>query len=232
MWGWFPLQLTGMISLLCKECPRVFSSSTIWKHQFFTAQPSLGTTLSSIRECWKNHSFDYVDLVSKLMSLLFNILSRLVIALFPKDSQESSPALQLESIWGSFFFSPATSFFLELLVIALPSFLVAQLVKNLPANAGDTSSTSGSRKSSVEQNNNLLHYSCLGNSMDRVDWLGYNSQGHKSLEHSLANKQRQEESSLQEMFKAFQALQWRAHRRKEGVNEGVYPPYGTHQWPR
>ena len=68
--------------------------------------------------------------------------------------------------------------------------------------------------------------------MDRVDWLGYNSQGHKSLEHSLATKQWQEESGLQEMFKAFQALQWRAHRRKEGVNEGVYPPYGTYQWPR
>ena len=102
MWGWFPLQLTGMISLLSKECPRVFSSSTIWKHQFFTAQRSLGTTLSPICECWKNHSFDYVDLVSKLMSLLFNILSRFVIALLPKDSQESSPAPQLESIWGSF----------------------------------------------------------------------------------------------------------------------------------
>ena len=32
--------------------------------------------------------------------------------------------------------------------------------------------------------------------MDRVAWLGYNSWGHKSLEHSLAAKQQQEESSL------------------------------------
>ena len=38
--GWFPLGLTGLISLLCKGLSRVFSS-TIQKHQFFSAQPSL-----------------------------------------------------------------------------------------------------------------------------------------------------------------------------------------------
>ena len=39
--GWFPLGLTGFISLLSKRLPRVFSSSTVRKHQFFGAQPSL-----------------------------------------------------------------------------------------------------------------------------------------------------------------------------------------------
>ena len=39
--GWFPLRLTGLISLLSKEVWRVFSSTTIRKHQFFGAQPSL-----------------------------------------------------------------------------------------------------------------------------------------------------------------------------------------------
>ena len=39
--GWFPLELTGLISLLSKELSRVFSSTTDWKHQFFGAQPSL-----------------------------------------------------------------------------------------------------------------------------------------------------------------------------------------------
>ena len=38
--GWFPLGLTGLIPLLSKGLSRVFSS-TIWKHQFFGAQPSL-----------------------------------------------------------------------------------------------------------------------------------------------------------------------------------------------
>ena len=33
--------LTGLISLLSKGLSRVFSSPTVWKHQFFSAQPSL-----------------------------------------------------------------------------------------------------------------------------------------------------------------------------------------------
>ena len=39
--GWFPLGLTGLISLLSKELSRVFSNTTVQKHQFFGAQPSL-----------------------------------------------------------------------------------------------------------------------------------------------------------------------------------------------
>ena len=38
---WFPLGLTGLISLLSKELSRVFSSTTVWKHQSFGAQPFL-----------------------------------------------------------------------------------------------------------------------------------------------------------------------------------------------
>ena len=37
----FPLGLTGLISLLSRGLSRVFSSTTILKHQFFSAQPSL-----------------------------------------------------------------------------------------------------------------------------------------------------------------------------------------------
>ena len=39
--GWFPLRLTGLISLLSKGLWRLFSSTTAWKHQFFGNQPSL-----------------------------------------------------------------------------------------------------------------------------------------------------------------------------------------------
>ena len=39
--GWFLLGLTGLISLLSKVLSRVFSSTTVWKPQFFCAQPSL-----------------------------------------------------------------------------------------------------------------------------------------------------------------------------------------------
>ena len=38
---WFPLGLTGLISLLSKGPSRVFSSSTVQKHQFFEIQPFL-----------------------------------------------------------------------------------------------------------------------------------------------------------------------------------------------
>ena len=39
--GWFPLGLTGLISLLSKGLSRVFSSTTVQKYQFFRAQTSL-----------------------------------------------------------------------------------------------------------------------------------------------------------------------------------------------
>ena len=39
--GWFPLELTGLISLLSKGLSRVFFSTIVWKHQFFGAQPCL-----------------------------------------------------------------------------------------------------------------------------------------------------------------------------------------------
>ena len=39
--GWFSLSLTGLISLLSKGLSRIFSSTTVRKHQFFGAQPSL-----------------------------------------------------------------------------------------------------------------------------------------------------------------------------------------------
>ena len=41
--GWFPLGLTTLISLLSKGLSRVFSRSTVQKHQFFGAQPSLSS---------------------------------------------------------------------------------------------------------------------------------------------------------------------------------------------
>ena len=39
--GWFCSGLTGWISLLSKGLSRVLSNTTVWKHQFFGAQPSL-----------------------------------------------------------------------------------------------------------------------------------------------------------------------------------------------
>ena len=52
-------------------------------------------------------------------------------------------------------------------------YLVAQLVKNPPSNAGDTRDTGlipGSGKSLGEGNGNPLQYCGLGNLMDREAW--------------------------------------------------------------
>ena len=59
---WFSLGLTGLISLQPKGLSKVFSNTTVQKHQFFGAQPLYGPTLTSIHDLWKNHSFDYMDL--------------------------------------------------------------------------------------------------------------------------------------------------------------------------
>jgi len=83
---WFPLELTGWISLQTKGLSKVFSNTTVQKHQFFQAQPSL----------WSNSHLHHMTtgktialttwtFVGKVMSLLFNMLSRLVLAFLPRS---------------------------------------------------------------------------------------------------------------------------------------------------
>ena len=83
---WFPLGLTGLISLQSKGFSRVFSNPTVQKHQFFCAQPSL----------WSNSHIPYMTtgktialirrtFVSKVMSLLLSMLFRLVIPFLPRS---------------------------------------------------------------------------------------------------------------------------------------------------
>ena len=56
--GWFPLGLTGLISLLSKGLWRVFSSTKIQKYHFLSAQPSLWSFVHD----WKNRGFEYTEL--------------------------------------------------------------------------------------------------------------------------------------------------------------------------
>ena len=59
--GWFPLGLTDLISLLSKRLSGVFSSTTVWRNQFFGALPSLWS--SSHNHMWplEDPSLDSVD---------------------------------------------------------------------------------------------------------------------------------------------------------------------------
>ena len=59
----FPLGLTDFISLPPKGLSRVFSSTTVRKHQLFCVQPSLWfDSHICAYDYWKNHSLDYMDL--------------------------------------------------------------------------------------------------------------------------------------------------------------------------
>ena len=69
---WFDLPL------LSKGFPRVFFSTTVWKHQFFGAQPYLMTTGKTI-------ALIIQTFIGKVKSLLFNMLSRFVIAFPPRS---------------------------------------------------------------------------------------------------------------------------------------------------
>ena len=67
------------------------------------------------------------------------------------------------------------------------------VVKNLPANAGDTGDVSlilGWGRATGKGNDNTLQYSCLGNSMERGAW-GYSPWGCR-VGHDLATKQPQQ----------------------------------------
>ena len=90
---WFPLGWTGWISLQSKELSRVFYNTTVQKHQFLDAQLShlymtTGKTIALFR--W--------TFVGKVMSLLFNMLTSLVVAFLPRRKHHLISCLQSPSV--------------------------------------------------------------------------------------------------------------------------------------
>ena len=84
---WFPLGWTGLTSSQSKGPSRVFSNTTVQKHQFFGAQLSLWS--NSHIHTWlleKTTALTIWTFVGKLLSLLLNMLSRLVITFLPRSS--------------------------------------------------------------------------------------------------------------------------------------------------
>ena len=76
---------TGWISLQSKGLSIVFSNTTVQKHNSSALSFLYSPTLTSIHDYWKNHSLNYTDFVGKVMSLFFNMLSRLVITFLPRS---------------------------------------------------------------------------------------------------------------------------------------------------
>ena len=71
--GWFPLGLISLITLQSKGLPRVFSNTTVQKHQFFSTQLFSWSNSHPYMTTGKTIALTSWTLVSKVMSLLFNI---------------------------------------------------------------------------------------------------------------------------------------------------------------
>ena len=84
--GWVPLGLTGWISLQSKGLSRVFSSTMVQKHlwgsAFFMVQLSHMYTTTG-----KTITLTKWAFVGKVTSLLFNVMSRFVIAFLPRSKK-------------------------------------------------------------------------------------------------------------------------------------------------
>ena len=98
---WFSLGLTDLISLLSKRLSRVFSSTKIWKHQFFTTQYSLWFNAHTHTWLLEIIALNIQIIVGKVISLLFNKLSRFLIVFIPKSRHLLISWLQSQSavIW-------------------------------------------------------------------------------------------------------------------------------------
>ena len=84
----FPLRLTGWISLQPKGLSRIFSNTTVEKHQFFGTQLFFIVQLSHpYMTTGKTIALTRWTIVGNVMSLLFNMLSRLVIAFLPRSKR-------------------------------------------------------------------------------------------------------------------------------------------------
>ena len=85
---WFPLGLTGWISLQSKGLSRVFYNTTVQKHQHFSTQAFFMVQLSHpYMTTGKTIALTRQTFVGKAMALLFNMLSRLIITFLPRSKR-------------------------------------------------------------------------------------------------------------------------------------------------
>ena len=84
--GWSPSGWSGWISLQSKGLSMVFSNTTLQNHQFFDSQlSSQSNSHIHYMTTGKTIALTRWTFVGKVMSLLFNVLSRLVITFLPRS---------------------------------------------------------------------------------------------------------------------------------------------------
>ena len=99
---WSPLGWTSWISLQSKGLSRVMSNTTVQKLQFFSAQLSSQANTHPYMTTGKTAALTRWTSAGNVMSLLFNMLSRLVITFFPRSKRLLISWLQSPSavIWS------------------------------------------------------------------------------------------------------------------------------------
>ena len=68
--GWSPSEWTGWISLQSRGLSRVFSNTTVQKHQFFGTQPSSQSNSHIIHDHWKDHSLRMLKFIGRRLLLI------------------------------------------------------------------------------------------------------------------------------------------------------------------
>ena len=95
--GLFPLGWTGWISCSPRDSQESSPTPQFKSINSLALSFLYSPTLTSMHDYWKNHSLDYMDLCCKVMSLLFNMLSRLVITSLQRSKHLLSSWLQSPS---------------------------------------------------------------------------------------------------------------------------------------
>ena len=83
--GWFPLRWTDWISSQPKGLSIIFSNITVQKHQFFGTQLALWSNSHPYMTNGKTIALTIWAFVGKVISLLFNMLSRLATTFLPRS---------------------------------------------------------------------------------------------------------------------------------------------------
>ena len=109
----FPLGLTGLISLQSKGLSRSSPTPSLKSISSSVLTFLYSSTLTSIHDYWRKHSLTRWTIVGKVMSLLFNMLSRLVIAFL-----ERSKCLLISWLQSSNFGAPPKIKFLTVSIVS------------------------------------------------------------------------------------------------------------------
>ena len=171
--GWFPLGWTGWITLLSKGLSRVFSSTTVGKHQLHCKMCDLAPLCLSLATfclfVWCGSFFfkSLLNLLYYCFCFMFQFFGLEVYGILNPQRSNQYPQIRR---WSPEHWTVGEVLCLNLSIIHRLHFPGGSEVKVSASNAGDPGSIPGSGRSPGEGNGNPLQYSYLENPMDGEAW--------------------------------------------------------------